>query len=98
VRGFRMEGRTPPAAASAVGLAAASRKLREAVGAAVTLPAEAQDQVADAMQAVLQQLLLSSRCGMDGHSSVPEMCWAALGCGRAWRLILRGAHGWLPAC
>jgi hypothetical protein len=59
------------AAETGVGLEAASRKLREAVEAAVALPQEAQDQVAEAMQGVLQQLLLASRCG----ELPPNTCW-----------------------
>jgi hypothetical protein len=43
-----------PPVESGVGLEAASGKLREAVEAALALPEEAQDQVADAMQGVLQ--------------------------------------------
>jgi hypothetical protein len=65
-------------AARVVGLDAATRKLRQAVAAAVALPEEAQDQVADAMQGILQQLLLASRCGeLTVLSDICDHC----GCG-----------------
>ena len=45
-----------------VGLKVASRKLRELLGVVVLLPEAAQDQVADAVEDLVQQLLLASRC------------------------------------
>jgi hypothetical protein len=57
-----MDLRPSPAVARAVGLEAASWKLWEVLEKVLLLDKEEQDQVAEAVEGVLQQLLLASRC------------------------------------
>ena len=78
-----MYRRSSPAAERVLGLEAASGKLREVLATVFLLAKEDQDQVADAMQGLVQQLLLAARC---------EPCCVLLGPGGC---LLRAMLRWI---